>query len=428
MQIINITPDQLTRKSIDNLLDRTAESTAHIESQVNDILENVRNEGDAALINYTEQFDGVRIETLKVSESEINQAYETVEASLLSVFEEAAENIRNFHQLQKPKSWIKEMRPGVKLGQRYTPIDRAGLYVPGGKAGYPSTVLMDAIPAKVAGVSNLSMVTPPRKDGSIDPVILACAKIVGVDDVYRVGGAQAIAALAYGTETIKPVDTIVGPGNIYVATAKKQVYGTVSIDMIAGPSEIAILSDGSSDPNHIAADLLAQAEHDELAQSILVITDEQAAQATIKAVYAQIENSPRGHIMKQSIQNRGRIFIVKDMDMGVDLMNLIAPEHLEILCKDPDDYVDRLLHAGALFVGPYTPEPIGDYFAGPNHTLPTSGTARYASPLGVQNFMKFSSYLKYDSNALHKDADSVIAFAESEGLYGHANAVKVRVK
>lgn len=428
MRIIKITPDQSNRKSIDDLLDRTAESTAHIEAQVADILDKVRSKGDTALLEYTEAFDGVRIKSLRISESEINQAYESVDPTLIAIFEEAAENIRNFHQHQKPQSWIKEMRPGVKLGQRYTPVDRAGLYVPGGKAGYPSTVLMDAIPAKVAGVSKLTMVTPPRKDGSIDPVILACAKIVGVDEVYRVGGAQAIGALAYGTETIDPVDTIVGPGNIYVATAKKQVYGIVSIDMIAGPSEIAILSDGSSNPEHIAADLLAQAEHDELAQSILVTPDETSAHATLEAVYAQIQKSPRGKIMKESIDHRGRIFIVDNLDMGVELMNLIAPEHLEILCVNPDVYADRLIHAGALFVGPYTPEPIGDYFAGPNHTLPTSGTARYASPLGVQNFMKFSSYLKYDADALQKDADSVIAFAESEGLYGHANAVKVRVK
>lgn len=427
MQITKISSNEINRKFVDKLLNRTAESTAKIDSQVADILAEVKRNGDQALFSYTEKFDGVIIKDLKVSNEEIKQAYDSLDPSLLAVFEKAAENIRAFHQYQKPQSWIKEMRPGVYLGQRYNPVDRAGLYVPGGKAGYPSTVLMDAIPAKVAGVSELSIVTPPRKDGSIDPVILACAKIVNVDNIYRVGGAQAIAALAFGTESINSVDTIVGPGNIYVATAKKQVYGRVSIDMIAGPSEIAILSDGSASPHLIAADLLAQAEHDELAQSILVSTDLESAKETEKAVYDQIQNSPRAQIMRESIEKRGRIFVVDNLNTGIDLMNLIAPEHLEILCENPDDYVDRLVHAGALFVGPFTPEPIGDYFAGPNHTLPTSGTARYASPLGVHNFMKFSSYLKYDAEALKKDADSIITFAESEGLFGHANAVKVRI-
>jgi histidinol dehydrogenase len=368
----------------------------------------------------------VQLKDLKVCASEIQKAYESVDDDFIKTLIEASKNIEDYHKHQISETWIKSFSPGIRLGQLITPIDRVGLYVPGGKAGYPSTVLMDAVPAKVAGVKSIVLITPPGKDGKVNPYILAAAKIAGVDEIYKVGGAQGIAALAYGTESIKPVNKIVGPGNIFVATAKKQVFGKVDIDMIAGPSEICIIADEKSNPDFIAADLLSQAEHDEMASSMLITWSKSLAEATEKSVYTQMEDLSRKDIMKKSIESNGKIFIVDDLESAIALSNLIAPEHLEVMVDDPERTLDKITNAGAVFLGSYTPEPIGDYFAGPNHTLPTSGTAKFSSPLGVYDFVKRSSILYYSKDSLEQVKEKVADFAEREGFTSHANAIRRR--
>ncbi|MDO5649528.1 MAG: histidinol dehydrogenase [Gallicola sp.] len=426
MRIIKVENREKIKEQMDDLLKRSESDQSAIEETVKDIIDNIKKRGDEALLEYTSRFDGVDLENIKVTEEEVQAAREAVGEEFLSILEEAAANIREYHECEMEDTWIKEFRPGVRLGQKITPIGRVGIYVPGGKAGYPSTVLMDSIPAVVAGVESIAMVTPPLKDGRVDPYILASASVAGVKEIYKVGGAQSVAALAYGTETIAPVHKIVGPGNIYVATAKKQVFGKVAIDMIAGPSEIGILADENAKKEIIAADLLSQAEHDEMAASILVTTSSKFAEEVKDEVYRQIELLPRQEIMTKSIDNYGTIFVANTKEEAIDIMNEVAPEHLEILFEDADTYVDRIKNAGAIFIGQYTPEPVGDYFAGPNHTLPTSGTAKFSSPLGTYDFFKRSSLLSYEKEALEKIAEKVQTFAEKEGLYAHSNAVKKR--
>lgn len=426
MKIIEVKKEDIREELVDELMNRGDESNLDIENSVRDILTNVRKRGNEALYEYTERFDGVKLTQLRVTEEEIEEAYRAVGDEFIEILKEAAKNIRIYHEEEKETTWIKSFGDGIRLGQKITPIQRAGLYVPGGKAGYPSTVLMDSIPAFVAGVPSLAMVTPPSKDGSVDPYILASAKVAGITEIYKLGGAQAVAALAYGTETIRPVHKIVGPGNIYVATAKKQVFGKVDIDMIAGPSEIGILADDSSDPRIVAADLLSQAEHDEMAAPILVTDSMDLANKVAAEVETQIKALPRQDIMRASTQNFGRIFVTENKEDALAMMNLVAPEHLEILFEDPENYLDQIIHAGAIFLGAFTPEPLGDYFAGPNHTLPTSGTAKFSSPLGVYDFIKRSSILYYDKSALEKVRRQVQTFAEKEGLFAHSNAIKKR--
>lgn len=426
MRIIKIEDGMNKRKVLNELLKREEEDTLEVEEIVRDIITNIRKNGDKAVKEYTEKFDGAVLDSLKVTKEEIDFALEDVGEEFLNILKEAKENIRVYHEEEKEDTWFKSFREGVKLGQKITPIERVGLYVPGGTAGYPSTVLMTAIPAKVAGVESLAMVTPPDKNGKVDSFILASAFIAGVDEIYKIGGAQAIAALAYGTETVEPVYKIVGPGNIFVATAKKQVYGKVDIDMIAGPSEIGILSDENSNPRIIAADLLSQAEHDMMAAPIFITTSEEQAEEVRKEVYRQIDILPRKEINLKSIENYSLGIIARNKDEAIEWMNEFAPEHLEILYDNPEKYLDKIKNAGAIFLGEYTPEPVGDYFAGPNHTLPTSGTAKFSSPLGVYDYFKRSSILYYDKEALKKVGDKVQIFAKSEGLFAHANAIDVR--
>ncbi|MBC3887699.1 histidinol dehydrogenase [Acetobacterium paludosum] len=412
---------------LDKILKRNEDVRDDIRNAVLEIIKGVKTDGDAALLYYTKALDHCELTHLQVTEEEIQEAFDSVSESLLEIIREAAGNIRSFHEKQLETTWTYEPKPGVVLGQHITPIERVGLYVPGGKATYPSTVLMDSIPALVAGVQSLVMVTPPGKDGKVNPAILAAAKIAGVHEIYKIGGAQAIAALAYGTETIKPVNKIVGPGNIYVATAKKEVFGKVDIDMIAGPSEVLIIADKNANPVYAAADLLSQAEHDEMAMPIFVTTSEDLAKQVIEKVYRQInEDLGRKEIAKKSMDDFGFVFIVKDLDEAFELSNKIAPEHLELLIENPMDSLEKVRNAGAIFMGAYTPEPLGDYFAGPNHTLPTSGTAKFSSPLGVYDFIKKSSILSYDQNSLKNVYEKIAAFARSEGLDAHAKAVERR--
>ena len=426
MRIIKVEDRGKIKEQMDQLLKRSESDQSDIEKTVKDIIDNIKKRGDEALLEYTEKFDGVELSDIKVTKEEVTAAREAVGEEFLEILEEAAANIKEYHECELEETWMKEFRPGVRLGQKITPIGRVGIYVPGGKAGYPSTVLMDSIPAVVAGVESIAMVTPPLKDGRVDPYILAAASVAGVDEIYKVGGAQSVAALAYGTETIAPVNKIVGPGNIYVATAKKQVFGKVAIDMIAGPSEIGILADENAKKEIIAADLLSQAEHDEMAASILVTTSSKFAEEVKEEVYRQIELLPRQEIMTKSIDNYGTIFVANTKEEAVDIMNEVAPEHLEILFEDAESFVDSIKNAGAIFIGQYTPEPVGDYFAGPNHTLPTSGTAKFSSPLGTYDFFKRSSLLCYEKDALERIAEKVQSFAEKEGLFAHSNAVKKR--
>ncbi|KNZ42116.1 histidinol dehydrogenase [Acetobacterium bakii] len=409
------------------LLKRNEEEQDDIRNAVLEIIKGVKKDGNSALLYYTKALDKCELTHLQVTEEEIQEAYDAVPESLLDIMREAAINIRSFHEKQLEKTWTYAPLPGVILGQHITPIERVGLYVPGGKANYPSTVLMDAIPALVAGVQSLVMVTPPGRDGKINPTILAAAKIAGVHEIYKLGGAQAIAALAYGSETIKPVNKIVGPGNIYVATAKKEVFGKVDIDMIAGPSEVLIIADENANPVYAAADLLSQAEHDELAMPILVTTSQVLGEQVIEEVYRQIEEDlNRKLIAKKSVDDFGFVFIVKNLDEAFSLSNEIAPEHLELLIENPMNSLEKVKNAGAIFMGPYTPEPLGDYFAGPNHTLPTSGTAKFSSPLGVYDYMKKSSILSYSQDALENVYEKIATFARSEGLDAHAKAVERR--
>ena len=403
-----------------------AVSTVNVEATVADIIANVRKNGDAAVLDYCRRFDGASLSSLAVTEQEIDEAVAAVEPKFLDILEKAAENIRAFHSRQVRNSFILNEKDGVVIGQKIIPVDRAGLYVPGGTAAYPSTVLMDAIPAKIAGCREVVMVSPPNREGKINPVILAAARVAGIDRIFKVGGAQAIAALAYGTESIPKVDKIVGPGNAFVAEAKKQVFGVVSIDMIAGPSEILVLADGKSNPRHVAADLLSQAEHDKMASAVLVTDSADLADAVCAEIERQIPLLPRAEIARESIDRNGKIIVAPDLSVAIDIANEIAPEHLELCVDNPFDYLDAIRHAGSIFMGRYCPEALGDYFAGPNHTLPTSGTAKFSSPLSVDDFIKKTQYTYYTKEALGRVAYDVAYFAEKEGLGAHAKSATAR--
>ena len=398
----------------------------NVEQIVADIIANVRANGDRAVLDYNLKFDKAQLDTLLVSQEEIDEAFAAVEPEFLSILEQAAENIRDFHSKQVRNSFVIADKPGIVLGQKVTPIEKVGVYVPGGTAAYPSTVLMDTIPAKIAGCPLIVMVTPPGADGKINPVILAAAKIAGVDQIFKVGGAQAVAALAYGTESIPKVDKIVGPGNAFVAEAKKQVFGMVSIDMIAGPSEILVIADGKSNPVHVAADLLSQAEHDKLASAVLVTDSAELAEKVSAELEKQIPLLPRAEIARASIDNNGKIIVAENLMQGIEISNEIAPEHLELMVDDPFAYLDAVKHAGSIFMGRNCPEALGDYFAGPNHTLPTSGTARFSSPLSVDDFVKKSQFTYYTADALNAVADSIHYFANKEGLQAHGKSAIIR--
>lgn len=404
------------------------EPTMNVEDIVADIIYDVRKNGDRALFAYCEKFDKAKLSSLAVSEEEINEAVEMVEPRFLEVLERAAKNIRKFHEKQVRNSFIINDENGVVTGQKIIPVDRAGLYVPGGTAAYPSTVLMDSIPAKIAGCRQVVMVTPPNREGKVNPVILAAAKVAGIDKIFKVGGAQAIAALAYGTESIPKVDKIVGPGNAFVAEAKKQVFGQVSIDMIAGPSEILIVADGSADPRHIAADLLSQAEHDKLASAVLVTDSGELAKEVQKELEIQLPLLARREIARASIDANGKIIVAKTLYSAIEIANEIAPEHLELCVDNPFDYLDAIRHAGSIFMGKNCPEALGDYFAGPNHTLPTSGTAKFSSPLSVDDFVKKTQYTYFTKEALGRVAKDVEYFAMQEGLTAHAKSAVIRIE
>ena len=398
-----------------------------VEGIVSGIIENVVKNKDKALAEYCERFDKVKLDSFEVSEDEINEAMASVEPEFIEILKEAAANIREFHSRQVRSGFSITEKDGVVTGQKVTPIEKVGLYVPGGTAAYPSTVLMDSIPAKLAGCSEIVITTPPQKNGKVAPVILAAAKIAGVDRIFKVGGAQAIAALAYGTESIPKVDKIVGPGNAFVAEAKKQVFGKVSIDMIAGPSEILVVADAKSDAKYVAADLLSQAEHDKMASAVLVTDSYELAERVSAELERQIPLLPRAEIARASIDKNGKIIVAEgDLDKAIDIANEIAPEHLELCVDQPFDYLDKIKHAGSIFMGRYCPEALGDYFAGPNHTLPTSGTARFSSPLSVDDFVKKSQFTYYTKDALCKVADKIAYFAEREGLSAHAKSATVR--
>ena len=413
--------------SSDEIIARATPSV-NVESIVAEIIENVKENGDKALFSYCEKFDKAKLTALQVSEAEMQAAAEAVDPEFLAILEKAAANIRRFHERQVRNSFILNDRDGTVIGQKIIPVDRAGLYVPGGTAAYPSTVLMDSIPAKIAGVREVVMVTPPNAEGKVNPVILAAAKVAGIDKVFKVGGAQAIAALAYGTESIPKVDKIVGPGNAFVAEAKKQVFGRVSIDMIAGPSEILIVADGGSNARHVAADLLSQAEHDKLASAVLV-TDSAALATKVQAeLEVQIPQLERAQIARASIDSNGKIIVADDLRQAIDIANEIAPEHLELCVDNPFDYLDSIRHAGSIFMGRNCPEALGDYFAGPNPPLPTSGTAKFSSPLGVDDFIKKVQYTYYTRDALARVAKDVAAFAKAEGLTAHARSATIRTE
>ena len=400
----------------------------NVEEIVADIIYNVRKNGDKALFEYCEKFDKAKLTSLLVTKEEIEEAILMVEPEFLEVLKKAAANIRKFHEKQVRNSFIINDEEGIVIGQKVIPVDRAGLYVPGGTAAYPSTVLMDSIPAKIAGCKEVVMVTPPSSNGKVNPVILAAAYISGVDKIFKVGGAQAIAALAYGTETIPKVDKIVGPGNAFVAEAKKQVFGTVSIDMIAGPSEILIVADKTCNPSHIAADLLSQAEHDKLASAVLVTDSMDLAEKVSKELEIQIPLLERAEIARTSIDNNGKIIVAENLDVAIEIANEIAPKHLELCVDNPFDYLDAIRHAGSIFMGKNCPEALGDYFAGPNHTLPTSGTAKFSSPLSVDDFVKKTQYTYYTKGALKKVAKDVEFFANKEGLTAHAKSAVIRIE
>ena len=426
MRIMDLTPEN--RKNIQSFIKRTADDYGPYEKTVKEIVEAVHTRGDAALLEYTSKFDKAELtpETMKVTDAEIEEAYKQVDPALLSVIRKAIRNIEEYHELQKRNSWITTRPDGSILGQKISPVEYAGVYVPGGKAAYPSTVLMNVVPARVAGVPNIVMCTPCNKEGVVYPNTLVAAKEAGVTDIYKCGGAQAIAALAYGTETIPKVDKIVGPGNIFVAIAKRVVFGHVSIDSIAGPSEILVLADDTPDPKYVAADLLSQAEHDELASAVLVTTSRKLAEEVDQWVGRFTAELDRKDIIEKSLENFGYIFIAENMDDAIDAANSIAPEHIEILTKDPFGTMTRIKNAGAMFLGEYSSEPLGDYFAGPNHVLPTNGTARFFSPLGVDDFIKKSSIISYSREALQPVYKDIITFAQSEGLTAHANSIRVR--
>lgn len=427
MEWIEVSSEGLTLRDIRKITKRDQSESAAIRESVEAILQAVQDTGDAAVRELTEKFDGVRLDSFLVAPEEIDEATKKVGPEFMAVLQEAADNIRKYHQRQVQTTWMDTFRPGVRLGAKFTPIQRVGVYVPGGTAAYPSTVLMDTIPAHVAGVPSIAVFTPPAKDGSVNPYILAAAHVAGATEIYKVGGAQGIAAAAFGTESIPPVFKIVGPGNAYVAMAKRLVFGTVGIDMIAGPSEVGILADHDANPVWVAADLLAQAEHDRRAAVFLVTPSAALAHAVEAEVQRQLEELPRKEIAAASVENHAKVFITKDKDQAVSIMNLIAPEHLEIEFSDAEAYVDKIVNAGAIFIGSYTTEPLGDYFAGPNHTLPTMGTAAFSSPLGVYDFVKRSSLLQYNKEAFEAVADKVIRFANVEGLQAHGLAVRRRI-
>ena len=397
-----------------------------IEAIVDEIIANVRQNGDLALKEYAAKFDKAKLNSVLVSEEEIAEAFAACDAEFIEILKQARDNIEAFHKRQVRSSFIVSEEDGRVMGQRVIPLKRVGIYVPGGTAAYPSSVLMDAVPPKLAGVKEIVMATPPKKDGKVNPAILCAAKIAGVTKIVKAGGAQAIAALAYGTESVPNVDKIVGPGNVFVATAKRRVYGIVDIDMIAGPSEILVLADGKSNPAFVAADLLSQAEHDKLSSAILVTDSEELAKQVQTEVEKQVKLLPREEIARASIDNNGKIIVANSLDQGIEIANLIAPEHLEICVDEPFAYLPRIESAGSVFLGRNVPEALGDYWAGPNHTLPTSGTARFSSPLSVDDFVKKSQFLYYSTDALKAAKDNIVSFAKREGLNGHANSVAIR--
>ena len=400
----------------------------NVEDVVAQIIQDVRANGDEALLRYTEKFDGAKLDSLQVTQAELDEAMALVDEDFIRILRRAAENIRHFHEKQVRNSFILNDTNGIVMGQKVIPVDRAGLYVPGGTAAYPSTVLMDAIPAKIAGCPEIVMVTPPGKDGKVNPAILAAAVIAGVNKIFKVGGAQAVAALAYGTQSVPRVDKIVGPGNAFVAEAKRQVYGIVSIDMIAGPSEILIVADGKSDPRHVSADLLSQAEHDKLASAVLVTDSMELAKAVQTEMEVQLSQLEREEIARASIENNGKIIVADDLRIAVEIANEIAPEHLELCVDNPFDYLDSIRHAGSIFMGRNCPEALGDYLAGPNHTLPTSGTARFSSPLSVDDFVKKTQYTYFTREALERVYQDVDVFARKEGLTAHARSATIRME
>ena len=409
----------------EDIFDRTEEKNT-VGEIVADIIADVRKNGDKALRAYSEKFDGAKLDGLEVSAEEIDAAFAALEPEFVAIIEEAAENIREFHRHQVRTGFAITPRDGVVLGQRVIPLERVGLYVPGGTASYPSSVLMNCIPAKLAGCDEIVMVTPPSKDGSIKPAILVAAKIAGVDRIFKVGGAQAVAALAYSTETIPQVDKIVGPGNVFVAEAKRQVFGTVAIDMIAGPSEILVIADGTCNPRYVAADMLSQAEHDKNASAVLVTDSMELAKAVSAELEVQIPQLSRAEIARVSVDNNGKIIVVDDLNKAIEMSNAIAPEHLEVCVDRPFDLLTLIRNAGSVFLGKNCPEALGDYFAGPNHTLPTSGTARFSSPLSVDDFVKKSSFMSYSQQALEAVYEKIDAFAQKEGLQAHGKSVTVR--
>ena len=410
----------------EQILNRDIRAEENVSAAVDAVIDNVRKNGDAALLEYTERFDGVKLEELQVSDEEIVRAVMQASPDLVETLRQAAANIEAFHRAQVRQDVVLTDRPGMVLGQRYTPIEKVGICVPRSPVAFPSTILMNVIPAKIAGVKEIVLVTPPEQDGTVSSTALAAAAIAGVDKIFKVGGAQAVAALAYGTETIPAVDKIVGPGGIFVATAKRKVFGKVGIDMIAGPSEILVLADGSCDPKWVAADLLSQAEHDVLASAVLATDSEELAAAVQKEVERQLTLLPREPIARQSIENNSKILLCDSLDEAIEAANRIAPEHLEICTDDPFAILSKIKNAGSIFLGKHAPEALGDYFAGPNHTLPTSGTARFSSPLGVDDFIKKSQFIYYTRDALEQVAQPIAAFAREEGLEAHARSVTVR--
>ena len=413
--------------NLDKIFARVVPQT-DVAGIVREIISNVRENGDRALLEYCERFDSAKLNSLEVSPQELDAAMRTVDPVFIRILETAAANIRRFHKSQVRNSFIINDADGVVMGQKIIPMDRVGIYVPGGTAAYPSTVLMDSIPAKIAGCGEIVMVTPPDKDGSVNPAILAAAKIAGVDRIFKVGGAQAVAALAYGTQSVPRVDKIVGPGNAFVAEAKRQVFGQVAIDMIAGPSEILVVADSTANPAYVAADLLSQAEHDKLASAVLVTDSMVLAQAVQTQIEQQLETLERREIARTSIDCNGKIIVADTLDAAIEIANAIAPEHLELCVDNPFDYLDKIRHAGSIFMGKYCPEALGDYLAGPNHTLPTSGTARFSSPLSVDDFVKKSQYTYYTPQALKNVAKDVAKFAETEGLTAHARSAVIRLE
>ncbi len=427
MRTVRLTKES-TKDILENLLKRSPNNYGKFEAAVADILANVKEKGDEALFSYTKEFDKVEVtpETIRVTEAEIEEAYKAVDASLLEVIRKALVNIRSYHEKQRQNSWFTSTENGTMLGQKVTPLNRVGVYVPGGKAVYPSSVLMNIVPAKVAGVPHIVMTTPPGKDGKVNPSTLVAAKEAGADEIYKVGGAQAIGALAYGTASIPKVDKIVGPGNIFVALAKKAVYGHVSIDSIAGPSEILVLADETANAHYVAADLLSQAEHDEMASAILITTSTELAQNVEKEIEGYLKVLSRKEIIEKSLENFGYILIAEDMDEAIEAANEIASEHMEIVTKNAFEVMMKVRNAGAIFIGEYSSEPLGDYFAGPNHVLPTNGTAKFFSALSVDDFIKKSSIVYYSRSALQEIHKDIIQFASSEQLTAHANSIVVR--